>query len=141
MSTEYEIPFTISARDEKDTETKFDKNSFFGITIIALSVVIVTGIVLLTVFLVSASSEENKKEPIVNLEENSNEDWPEDNSTNYIKVVYSCPGEYKNCYFYDSLVINHNSEISSITVDGKRVAIQPYQQFNETGLKTVIIKF
>ena len=49
-------------------------------------------------------------------EEDEEPNLPEDNSTNYIKAIYSCPKNNTTCSFYDDLNLNHTNEISSITI-------------------------
>ena len=64
-----------------------------------------------------------------------------EDDTNYIKAIYECPGDNKYCNFYYDQAVNHTSLISSITIDGENVPISRYHQFNESGIRTVIIKF
>ena len=124
MSAEEETPFSIDPSDDKNN-SDLAKKKLIRIIIIVVTLLVVVGVIVLVVCLKSGDK-----------------DWPEDKSTNYITALYTCP-ESQECRLYNDLTVNHTTEISSITINNKRTAVEPNKTFSDDKnlSKTVVIRF
>ena len=66
---------------------------------------------------------------------------PSTTESNYIKAIYNCSGNYKNCSVYSRFNEKTNSLISSIKINDESVPIQLDYQFKDPGIKEVTIAF
>ena len=63
-----------------------------------------------------------------------------DSKANYIEALYDCPGNNEKCLFYYSFFLL-NSPVSFITIDGEIFPAKYYHQFQQPGVRKVVIKF
>ena len=135
MMIENETPLTFN--NEKGIISKKPlKKTFIMVT----SFFVIIGIILALSFFSSELKNENKKTTIY-YEVNKYRKISQLENSNYIKAIYQCPGNNNPCIFYDDITVNHTLLISSITADGENIPISRYHEFNESGTKTIIIKF
>ena len=137
--TEKETPLTFNLSDKKEVKDISKKSSKKLLLTVAVFL-IVMAIMAFTILFYKVKKE--NQNPILDYNRSYMQILQTSYiNSNYIKAIYECPGNNKYCYFYYDKTINHTSLISSISVDGEIIPITTYQKFNESGTKTVIIKF
>ena len=124
--SEYKILYKSDSIDEKGVD--FHKNKQKRTILIATSLLVVMGIIMIFLFFNSKNKQIYDENSIRNLQE----------SSNFIKATYDCPND-DICRFCDKEYIIY---ISSFVIDG--VIFPPenyYQEYKEAGKKVVIINF